>query len=267
MGGRTNRIGFRGRLVTAMVAMVALVSLLIGALMMVYLFEDEKRRALEQLTIAECLTTEVIERRTDLELSRLDVVVRDFGFRSAIASGDPATLSSALENHSGRVDADFALLLDSQGQLLASTLTQTIPGITETQLATATARKNGADRSLLTISQRGYEVLVIPVEAPGLRAWLVAGFELDQELANIIALLSGSSVIFRASPNGPGGFTNFAASSDIDSAFFSPISANKSDSYVSGWTLAMSLWPKPAPAYLLTGNGCWAPSTDRSRIT
>jgi diguanylate cyclase (GGDEF)-like protein len=159
-----------------------------GSLMMVYLFEDEKRRALEQLTIAERLTTEVIERRNDLELSRLDVVVRDFGFRSAIASRNPATLNSALENHSGRVDADFALLLDSQGQLLASTLTQTIPGITETQLATA--RKNGADRSLLTINQRGYEVLVIPVEAPGLRAWLVAGFELDQELANVIALLT-----------------------------------------------------------------------------
>lgn len=221
MGGRTNRIGFRGRLVTAMVALVALVGLLIGALMMVYLFEDEKRRALEQLTIAERLTTEVIERRTDLELSRLNVVVRDFGFLSAIASRDPATLSSALENHSGRVDADFALLLDSQGQLLASTLTQTIPDITETQLATA--RKNGADRSLLVIDQRGYEVLVIPLEAPGLRAWLVAGFELDQELADIIARLSGSSVIFRASPNDLGGFTDFVASSDIDSAGYSSL--------------------------------------------
>ena len=131
MGGLTSRIGFRGRLVTAMVALVALVSLLIGALMMVYLFEDENRRALEQLTIAERLTTEVLERRTDLELSRLNVVVRDFGFRSAIASGDPATLNSALENHSGRVDADFALLLNSQGQLLASTLTQRRPTSTK----------------------------------------------------------------------------------------------------------------------------------------
>lgn len=215
MGGLTSRIGFRGRLVTAMVALVALVSLLIGALMMVYLFEDENRRALEQLTIAERLTTEVLERRTDLELSRLNVVVRDFGFRSAIASGDPATLNSALENHSGRVDADFALLLNSQGQLLASTLTQKAPDINEMQLATA--RKSGVARSLLTIDQRGYEMLVIPIEAPGLRAWLVAGFELDQELANIITRLSGSSVIFRASPNGPGGFINFATSSDIDS--------------------------------------------------
>jgi len=216
MGSTVNRIGFRGRLVTAMVALVALVSLLIGALLMVYLFEDEKRRALEQLSIAERLTNEVIERRTDLELSRLSVVVRDFGFRSAIASRDPATLGSALENHSERVGADFALLLDRQGKLLASTLPHALPGVASTQLANA--RKNGSDRSLLTIDQRGYEVLVIPVEAPGLRAWLVAGFELDQELANIIATLSGSSVIFRTNTNEPGGFTSFAASKDIDRA-------------------------------------------------
>ncbi|WP_227520198.1 hypothetical protein [Marinobacter sp. LV10R510-11A] len=75
MGGLANRIGFRGRLVTAMVALVALVSLLIGALLMVYLFEDEKRRALEQLSLAERITNEVIERRTDIELSRLASVV------------------------------------------------------------------------------------------------------------------------------------------------------------------------------------------------
>jgi diguanylate cyclase (GGDEF)-like protein len=192
------------------------VSLLIGALLMVYLFEDEKRQALEQLSIAERITNEVIERRTDIELSRLSVIVRDFGFRSAIASRDPATISSALENHSGRAGADFALLLNRQGELLASTLARALPGITTAQLANA--RSNGVNRSLLTIDQRGYEVLVVPVEAPGLRTWLVAGFELDQELANIIARLSGSSVIFRTSENNPGSFTSFAAPADIESA-------------------------------------------------
>lgn len=210
------RIGFRGRLITAMVALVALVSLLIGALLMVYLFEDEKLRALQQLSIAERLTNEIIERRTNLELSRLSVVVRDFGFRSAVASRDPATLSSALENHSARAGADFALLLDSQGELLASTLSQALPGITPAQLANA--RKNGADRSLLFMNRRGFEVLVVPVEAPGLRAWLVAGFELGEELATVIAELSGSSVIFRTSAEDSSGFTSFAASTDIDRA-------------------------------------------------
>ena len=53
--GLVSRLGFRGRLIAAMISLVALVSLVIIALLMVYLFEDEKSRALEQLAIGERL--------------------------------------------------------------------------------------------------------------------------------------------------------------------------------------------------------------------
>jgi diguanylate cyclase (GGDEF)-like protein len=212
--GLSSRLGFRGRLIAAMISLVALVSLVIVALLMVYLFEDEKSRALEQLAIGERLTNEVIDRRTDLELSRLSVVIQDFGFRSAIASRDPATIDSALENHSGRVGADFALLLDSQGQPLASTLQRPFPEITPDQLANT--RRDGFTRSLRAIDGMGFEVLVTPVEAPGLRAWLVTGFALDQSLAEVIARLSGTSVIFRARSDQTEGLSSFATTTRID---------------------------------------------------
>ncbi|MHA7925197.1 MAG: putative bifunctional diguanylate cyclase/phosphodiesterase [Marinobacter sp.] len=212
--GLASRLGFRGRLIAAMISLVALVSLVIVALLMVYLFEDEKSRALEQLAIGERLTEEVIDRRTDLQLSRLSVVVQDFGFRSAIASRDPATIDSALENHSGRVGADFALLLDSQGEPLASTLQRAFPDVTSEQLTSA--RRNGFTRSLRAIDGRGYEVLVTPIEAPGLRAWLVTGFAMDQPLAEVIARLSGTSVIFRAKSDQTGSLSSFAATTRID---------------------------------------------------
>ncbi len=212
--GLASRLGFRGRLIAAMISLVALVSLVIVALLMVYLFEDEKSRALEQLAIGERLTNEVIDRRTELELSRLGVVVQDFGFRSAIASRDPATIDSALENHSGRVGADFALLLDSQGQPLASTLQRPFPEITPDQLANT--RRDGFTRSLRAIDGMGFEVLVTPVEAPGLRAWLVTGFALDQSLAEVIARLSGTSVIFRARSDQTEGLSSFATTTRID---------------------------------------------------
>jgi diguanylate cyclase (GGDEF)-like protein len=197
-----------------MISLVALVSLVIVALLMVYLFEDEKSRALEQLAIGERLTNEVIDRRTELELSRLSVVVQDFGFRSAIASRDPATIDSALENHSGRVGADFALLLDSQGEPLASTLQNPFPAISEEQLTST--RRNGFTRSLRAIDGRGYEILIIPVEAPGLRASLVSGFAMDQSLAEVIARLSGTSVIFRARSDQSESLRSFAATTSID---------------------------------------------------
>lgn len=212
--GLVSRLGFRGRLIAAMISLVALVSLVIVALLMVYLFEDEKSRALEQLAIGERLTNEVIDRRTELELSRLSVVVQDFGFRSAIASRDPATIDSALENHSGRVGADFALLLDSQGEPLASTLQNPFPAVSQEQLTST--RRNGFTRSLRAIDGRGYEILIIPIEAPGLRASLVSGFAMDQSLAEVIARLSGTSVIFRARANQNDNLNSFAATSSID---------------------------------------------------
>ena len=195
-----NRIGFRGRLVSAMVGLVAIVSLSIGALLMLYLFEDEKSRALEQLGLGERVAEEVLERRTSLILSRLDVVVRDFGFRSALASRDRATADSALENQSRRLGAKFAIVLDRDRQTLATAgsppekLNQR-PIINE--LLTQT-RANGFASRLTVFNDRALELVVIPVEAPGLRVQLIAGFELGAEVAGIIERLSGTEVLFLA---------------------------------------------------------------------
>ncbi|MEE3117782.1 MAG: cache domain-containing protein, partial [Pseudomonadota bacterium] len=209
--GAVERLGFRGRLIAAMVTLVALVSLVIGALFMVYLFEDEKSRATEQLSIGERLTREILERRTDLNLSRLSVVVQDFGFRSAVASRDPATLASALDNHSRRAGADFAVLTDNSGNLLASTLSPSIAGG-----PTALFDARPGARSFAYLQGQGYEVLQIPVEGPGLRARLIAGFALDQSLATVIARLSGTEAVFRARAPGDTSFEVVTATSVRD---------------------------------------------------
>ncbi|PXX92621.1 diguanylate phosphodiesterase [Marinobacter vulgaris] len=202
-----SRIGFRGRLVTAMVALVAVVSLSIGALLMLYLFEDEKARALEQLNLGERVAEEVLERRTSLILARLDVVVRDFGFRSAIASGDRPTADSALANQAMRVGADFALLLGRQGKVLAeagSLPPALIAGSLPDQLLSR-VRQSGFASQMHVLDDKGVELLAIPVEAPGLRAWLIAGFQIDGEVSDIIGRLSGTEVLFRTTSGAGGG--------------------------------------------------------------
>lgn len=206
------QIGFRGRLIAAMVALAALVSLVIGALMMVYLFEDEQDRAQEQLTIGARVTSEVMARRRALELSRLDVVVKDFGFLSAVASRDSATLDSALENHSARAGADLALLLDNQGKVMASTLNHPLSTVPEALLTEA--REKGFASRMVVLDDAGYELLAVPVQAPGLRAWLLAGYRLDNELAGIIAELSGTGVLFRIHAENAPAFPPFATSLD-----------------------------------------------------
>ncbi|TGN39433.1 putative bifunctional diguanylate cyclase/phosphodiesterase [Marinobacter confluentis] len=194
-----DRIGFRGRLVSAMVALVAIVSLSIGALLMLYLFEDEKSRATEQLSLGERVAEETLQRRTSLIFSRLDVVVRDFGFRSAMASRDRVTADSALENQSRRVGARFAMIIDSDGNTLAAA--DEPPSGLVAQAATlnllAEAQVNGFASQMVVLDDRAVELVTIPVEAPGLRAQLIAGFGLGRETTDVIERLSGTDVLFR----------------------------------------------------------------------
>lgn len=210
------QLGFRGRLVVAMVVLVALVSLAISALFTAYLFDEEENRAMAQLDVGARLTEEVMNRRTALELSRLSVLVQDFGFRSAIASGDDATMLSALDNHSQRIGAAFAVILDQSRQPLASTLDHSAPFILDQSFSAASAQ--GYGRQLITLGQRGYELLLIPVQAPGLRAWMAAGFALDDDVAEAIANLSDTAVFFRARAEGQQTHQVIASSSGVDPA-------------------------------------------------
>lgn len=215
-----NRIGFRGRLVTAMVALVTVVSLSIGALLMLYLFEDEKARALEQLDLGERVAEEVLERRTSLILSRLNVVVRDFGFRSAVASGDRPTADSALANQATRVGAGFALLLGSDGGTLAESgnLPDSLPGSSMADSLLAEARQAGYASQMSVFGDKGFELIAIPVEAPGLRAWLIAGFSLDNELTDVISRLSGTEARLRARTGEGREYRFLSATDDIEPA-------------------------------------------------
>lgn len=209
-------LGFRGRLVATMVVLVVLVSLAIGALFMAYLFEEERTRALTQLDIGERLTEEVMARRTNLELSRLSVVVQDFGFLSAIASGDRATMESALNNHSQRVDAAFAVLMNQDRQVLASNLAGALPELNNAMFESAIHQ--GYGRQWLALDGQGFELLLVPVQAPGLRAWMLAGFALGSQTAGVIARLSDTTVLFRARSGDRGDYQAFATSPGVNEA-------------------------------------------------
>ena len=194
------RIGFRGRLVTAMVTLVAVVSLSIGALMMLYLFEDEKARAIEKLGLGEQISDEVFTRRTRLILSRLDVVVKDFGFRSALASGDRTTAESALDNQTRRLGAEFSRIIASNGDILASAGSppDNLQERTEALELLSKARSSGFASQYTVLDGQAIELVAIPVKAAGLRVHLVAGFGFGPDLKDVIERLSGAEVLFRS---------------------------------------------------------------------
>ncbi|WP_152205850.1 putative bifunctional diguanylate cyclase/phosphodiesterase [Marinobacter changyiensis] len=189
--------GFRGRLMLAMLTVVVVTSVSIAGVMLVYLFEEEKTRAARQLDVAGGIAKEVIDRRNELLISNLRVIVEDFGFKSAIASRDTPTITSALANHTARAGTNLAMLADNQGDLIAN-----LQGLENgSQMpfgrVLSAARERGFATEIVSWRDRAYQVLIVPIQGPGLRAWLAAGFPLDNEFADFIGGLTGTDVVFK----------------------------------------------------------------------
>lgn len=189
--------GFRGRLMLAMLTLMIVTSVTIAGVMMVYLFEGEKSRAADQLNVAEGVAREVMDRRNELLISRLQVVVDDFGFKSALASRDIPTITSALDNQSTRAGADLALLVDNDDRLIAN-----LQGLDNGAQAPFSrlldkARERGFAADIDIWNGKAYQLLVVPIKGPGLRAWLIAGFTLNDGFARFISGLTGTDVVFR----------------------------------------------------------------------
>ncbi|KAA8983510.1 EAL domain-containing protein [Halospina sp. K52047b] len=190
--------GFRARLMLAMLALVVLASGSVAAVLMYNLFEEEKARAEEQLNVAERVAKEVIDARTDLLVSNLQILSRDFGLKSAIASRDIATITSALENHSSRANTDLAMIADDDGRLLANLADLDNGKPVPFSKLFQKAHQEGSVSAVTRWRNQVHQVLMVPIEGAGLKAWLIAGFRLDDDFAHLIADLTATDIVFQA---------------------------------------------------------------------
>lgn len=239
----------------AMLALVLLTGAALTAVMLYTFFEEETARAEEQLGVAERVAQEVIDARTQLLISNLEVVSQDFGFKSAVASRDLATIESALENHSARADADLAMIADRDGRLIAN-----LSGIeagSPIPFPDLLDKTRSDDGSTAIAAWQGdvYQLLMVPIEGAGLRAWLTAGFRLDDGFAQLIADLTATDVVLQSGdrerilgsslenpPTGalsqPNGHTSESGLREADGFFMRPMSLHGAEETVArAWLL------------------------------
>ncbi len=113
------------------------------------------------------------------------ILSADFGFRQAAATGDRATVLSALQNQGARIGADVALLADTSGRVVASSLDAAMVGqpVPFPRLIEGAARERRAT-GIVALNGRLYELIVVPVLAPINIGWLVMGFAIDDRFAD-----------------------------------------------------------------------------------
>ncbi|WVM94380.1 EAL domain-containing protein [Halopseudomonas pachastrellae] len=124
-----------------------------------------------------------------------EILVADFGFRQAVATGDQPTIRSALLNQVRRIGADQAMLLDAQGVMRISSVREgeSAPGDVQ-------ALQRLSDQAMIAIiDDQPYLLVEAVVKAPVVLGQVAMAFSLDEELARELQALTGLEIRFVSS--------------------------------------------------------------------
>ncbi|APE07753.1 MAG: GGDEF domain-containing protein [Alteromonas sp.] len=164
--------------------------------------EHAKRELAESLEVARYVVAEVFSNREEQLFTNASVLTDDFGFKSAVASQDNATIASTLENHGNRVGADVMALLTLSGDITSSTSDGLLPGqqFPHPQLVD-NALKQGGDNAFIVLNNELYQVLLLLVEAPNPIAIAAIGFKIDAPVLERLKSITLSEVAIIAKKN------------------------------------------------------------------
>jgi diguanylate cyclase (GGDEF)-like protein len=195
-------LSFRNRL------LILLIGLVVGA-ETVTLFTALARtsttvreQADEQLVAGVHIAQQLLEYRERQLANAVAVLTADYGLREAVASGDRATVDSALANHAARIGADLTVAVDQEGQVIARGDDR---GAVDPALLAALnpANDHDQDKARFIVARSGaWQVFVSPVLAPDEIGRIALGFAIDEPLARELRDLVGVDVAFLAGPTG-----------------------------------------------------------------
>ena len=189
---------FRHRVLLLATILVAAVQLMTTLPMIRAVRGDAEARAQQTAAIGGAVFDEFMRGRTDQLRTSVDVLVADFGFKQATLGTDTETVRSALANHSARIGADIAMLLDLDGNVIASTPSVPTKAELRDLLAGITESRDSSTPIDAVIYSRDtpYQVLAVEVRAPLPIAWAAMGFRIDSSLASRMKNLTGMEVSF-----------------------------------------------------------------------
>ena len=185
---------FRKRLLVLIIGLVIVTQTVTLAAVLASTRRNVEARSWEQLRSGAALAEQLVRFRAGQLANGVAVLAADFGFREAVASGHVPTILSAASNNAQRIGADLVLVLDTRGQVLASTA----PGSAAAGASLAgllgdagSAREQPRFR---VFGGHAYQVFLAPVRTPETIAWVLMGFVADDTLARRIHDLVGAQV-------------------------------------------------------------------------
>ena len=197
---------FRNRILFYFLVLVTAVQVAGFASFDVILKRNTRDRIAKDLEAGAVVFRNMLDDRTVLMTSASTMLAGDFAFKRVFFEGDHGTMISALENHRRRIGANVMLLVSLENRVVADTSRPRLRGAASEfpELIWKAGEDGAGASSIVNIGGQIYQMVIVPLLAPDLRAWISSGFLVDDALARRLKKTSLSDVIFHGSAPGGG---------------------------------------------------------------
>jgi len=185
----------RTRIILFFVALLALVQIAALALVNLANLHNAHVKATDDLAVGERVFGRLVEQRAHELGQAARVLASDFAFREAVATGDAATINSALANHGSRIGAAGMLFVGPDGHVVGDTLTRSsVPRSFEYPALLESPPTRGS--TIEWLGGRALQLVVAPVLSPLPIGWVVVGVPVDDGFARDLRQLTSLEVSF-----------------------------------------------------------------------
>ncbi len=188
---RPDRWGMSSRIVVLSLLLLLLVQAAVFSVVRIGVQQSAFSQLTQELQVGERVWRRLLEQNAQKLILGATVLAADFGFRSAVNSGDVATIRSALENNGERIGATVTALLDTSLNLRAVGEGQDEQVLAGTlQRMAGPLSRNSLGSQIALVDGFPYQFVMVPMKAPVLVGWVVMGFPINQKLVDDMRVLS-----------------------------------------------------------------------------
>ena len=192
----THNWGLSARIVAFSLLLLLLIQAAVFSVIRVSIDQSARQQIAQELQVGERVWHRLLDQNALKLAQGATLLAADFGFRSAVSTGDVDTIRSALDNHGARIGATVTALIDNSLNLTAVGQGQNslarAPDAKQAQFRQIYQRLARAPQSsqIAMIDQVAHQFVMVQVRAPTTIGWVLMGFPVGQSLLEEMRTLS-----------------------------------------------------------------------------
>jgi diguanylate cyclase (GGDEF)-like protein len=188
---RPDHWGLSSRIVALSLLLLLMVQAAVFSVVRIGIDQSARGQVRQELVVGERVWRRLLEQNAQTLSQGAALLAADYGFRSAVSSGDVETIRSALENNGSRIGATVTALLDTGLALRAVGEGQDQAALAPVlrELAGPLSRASRGSQIAL-VAGLPYQFVMVPMKAPVLVGWVLMGFPVAQKLVDDMRALS-----------------------------------------------------------------------------